>query len=86
MGLEIVSTAEFNAFKQEFRKEMQEIKALLADNQSIGSDKKWLKTKEFMEKFDINSLTTLEKLRARGEVKAKKKIGTWYYDADSYLK
>lgn len=47
--------------------------------------KRWLKSKEFMEHFDIGHPDTLKKMRINGEVKAKLKIGHWYYDTDSFL-
>lgn len=83
MGLGVVTTEEFNSFKAEYRKDIEELKQLLTGNSSIH--KKWLKTQAFMKKYDIGSHDTLKGMRERKEVKAKKKGGEWYYDTASFL-
>lgn len=53
--------------------------------EEIKPPKKWLKSAQFMELFDIKTKDTLAKMRDNNEVKAKLKGGVWYYDKDSFL-
>lgn len=50
-----------------------------------GSSKRWLKSKEFMTKFDIKDPHTLPSLRANKMVKFEKRGKFFYYDPESYL-
>lgn len=64
---------------------LSQLLAIQAQIRDAYPRKRWLKSKEFMEHFDIGHPDTLKKMRLSGEVKAKLKIGVWYYDVDSFL-
>lgn len=50
-----------------------------------GPDKKWLRSKEFMDKFSITDPHYLATLRARKQVRWEKRGKFFYYDPSSYL-
>lgn len=64
---------------------INKINSLEEHIKTLKPAKRWLKSKEFMELFDIKHKDSLIKLRNTGQVKAKMKLSEWYYDKDSFL-
>lgn len=83
MSVPVVTLEEFNALKDELNRKIQALEELLG--KGSPQEKKWLKGKEFMKKFNIKHHGTLAGMIARKELKAVKRGKSWYYDVDSFL-
>lgn len=80
--MNIPTTEDLKAVEQRL---LTHIIALSEHVKDVYPKKRWLKSKEFMEHFDIAHPDTLTKMRKCGEVKARMKLGVYYYDKESFL-